>query len=143
MSSTRPSTIRGVRSGDLPTAGVATMAAPAATVTMATMGTMVTLGMVGTLIVALLAGPVGAAPPTPPDAGTGSPCSVALIEPREGKILYGMVDLFAEVECPESTSPGRVQFLADGEVVAEGTRAPYRAIQKSPLPASRNGAPCE
>jgi VWFA-related protein len=79
-------------------------------------------------IAALLAAPAAATPPDPPAAGTGSPCRVTLIDPREGEILYGVVDLSAEVDCPDSTAPDRVQFLADGEMVAEVTRAPYRAV---------------
>jgi len=63
----------------------------------------------------------------PPIADPRSPCSITLIEPREGEILYGMVDLSAEVECPDGAVPDRVQFLADGEVIGEATRRPYRA----------------
>ncbi len=79
-------------------------------------------------IAVLLAVPAATAAFDPPDTGAGSPCRVSLIEPGEGEILYGMVDLSAEAVCPESTAPDRVQFLADGEVVAEATRAPFRAV---------------
>ena len=80
------------------------------------------------MIAVLLAVPAATAALDPPDTGSDSPCRVSLIEPREGEILYGMVDLSAEAVCPESTAPDRVQFLADGEVVAEATRAPFRAV---------------
>jgi VWFA-related protein len=80
------------------------------------------------VIAALLAIPGAAAALDPPATGTASPCRVSLIEPREGEILYGMVDLSAEAVCPDSTAPDRVQFLADGELVAEATRTPYRAV---------------
>jgi VWFA-related protein len=72
--------------------------------------------------------PAAGASAEPPAGGTASPCRVTIVEPGEGTILYGVVDLLAVAACPESTAPDRVQFLADGEVVAEAMRAPYRAV---------------
>lgn len=85
------------------------------------------IGFPGLVLLALLALPDTVMALDPPVANPGSPCSITLIQPHEGEILYGMVDLAAEVDCPDGTVLDRVQFLADGELVAESTRAPYRA----------------
>jgi len=84
----------------------------------------------GTSAAVLPAMPTAAAALDPPASRAASPCRVFLIEPREGEILCGMVDLSAEADCPEGTSADHVQFLADGGIVAETTGAPFRSVRE-------------
>ncbi|HEU4401470.1 MAG TPA: VWA domain-containing protein [Candidatus Polarisedimenticolia bacterium] len=59
-----------------------------------------------------------------------SPCTVSLVSPGEEKVLYGTVELKAEVACPAgaggTADAARVVFLVDGIAVGEAAQPPYR-----------------
>lgn len=57
-----------------------------------------------------------------------SPCRVAIVAPREARVLYGDTELRAAADCPEGGEISKVVLLVDGQVIAEMTRSPYRVI---------------
>ena len=60
-----------------------------------------------------------------PDVAARSACRVSIVLPRETDMLYGVIDLVAEVACPEGESAASVSFRVDGAPAGERAAPPW------------------
>jgi VWFA-related protein len=80
---------------------------------------------VGLLLLLLAAIPAVAAD-LPPAGRAPSRCRVTITTPRPAALLYGLVDIAAEISCPEGETPATLFFMVDGRVAGQFARPPWR-----------------
>jgi len=61
-----------------------------------------------------------------PETAVASACRVSIVRPRETEMLYGVVELAADVACPEGRTTGSLAFLVDGNPAGERTAPPWK-----------------
>ncbi|HKN47164.1 MAG TPA: VWA domain-containing protein, partial [Candidatus Polarisedimenticolia bacterium] len=60
-----------------------------------------------------------------------SPCTIEIVAPKDGQVLYGLIDLVARAACPRDATIDEVTFVVDGRIAGRSARPPYRATWDS------------